>query len=88
MIEGHKKYTCWHKEDRLHEFQLMQMEYYYKICIQITPHEMKNFRYNLKNNKDKWCFICQENSHDTRKFARNMKNKPNYHTIYQTSIIN
>ena len=41
----------------------------------------------MKNTKVKWCTIYEENSHDTRNCELNMKNKSNYHIIYQATTI-
>lgn len=48
---------------------------------------MKDCSYNLKNRKEKWCAICEENSHDTANYVLNIKNKKNYHVVYQTKFV-
>ena len=51
------------------------------------PHKTKDCRYNLNNQKAKWCAICEEKSHDTTSCALNMENNPNYHIVYQTIVV-
>ena len=65
MIEGHTEYTCWHRDDRVQDVFIICTEYFCEICREITSHETKDFPFNLRNKKSKWCAICEENSHDT-----------------------
>ena len=58
------------------------------MCQEIASHLTKDYPYNMKNEKDIWCSICDENNHNTSQCALNMENNPNYHTIYQIEAIN
>ena len=82
MSEGHTKDTCQLREDQQQELQLIRTKYYYKICREITSHLTEDCPYNLKNRKEKWCTICEENSHDIVNCVLNMESKKNYHTMY------
>ena len=79
--------TYWHNENRMQDIRVIRTQYYCEICQEITPHDTKNCPLNLKNVTTCWCEICAENTHDTNKCVINMKSKPNYHTMHQTSTV-
>lgn len=88
MVEGHTKESFLPREDKTQEVKIILTEYYCKICRDITVHNTKYFPFNLKNAKEKWCSICEESTQDTTNCTLNMKNKMNYHTVYQTKEVN
>lgn len=50
--EGNTKDTCKHQT-----FQVIQMEHFCEICREISPHLSKDYPYNLRNQKKRWCSI-------------------------------
>lgn len=63
------------------------MENFCEICREIMSHNMKDYTYNLKNPKDKWCAICEGNSYDIVNYVFNMNNNPNCHRVSQTTTV-
>lgn len=84
MTKGHTKDTCWLKDDRQPDVQIIHTEYYCEICQLITSHHAKDHPYNMKNVKSKWCTIYDENNNNISDCVLNMKNKPNYHKVDHT----
>ena len=48
---------------------------------------MKDFLYNMKNDKASWCAICEVKSHATADFHLNLKNRQNYQVVHQTNVV-
>lgn len=74
-VKGHTKDNCQHMEDRVQYVKVIQT-YFYEIWQEFNPREIKDCPFDMKNIKFKWCAMCEENSHDTRNCALNVKNKP------------
>ena len=60
----------------------------YDIYQEHDSHTTKYFSYNMKNEKARWCAICEVKTHPTIEFQLKLKNRHNYHAIYQTNAIN
>ena len=41
----------------------------------------------MKKDKESWCAICETNNHNTADCHLNLKNRQNYHAIYQTTAV-
>ena len=41
----------------------------------------------MKNGKASWCAICETKSHNTIDCQLNLKNRQNYHAVYQTNAV-
>ena len=48
---------------------------------------MKDFPYNMKNDKASWCAICEVKIHATADCHLNLKNRQNYQAVYQTNAV-
>ena len=48
---------------------------------------MKEFSYNMKNDKASWCEICEVKIHATTDYHLNLKNQKNYQAVYQTNAV-
>ena len=43
--------------------------------------------FNMKNDKASWYTICETKNHATTDFHLNLKNRQNYHVVYQTNAV-
>ena len=50
-------------------------------------HMTKEFPYNMKNGKSSRCAVCEVKIHATTDFHLNLKNRKNYHAVYQTNAV-
>ena len=41
----------------------------------------------MKNDKASWCAICETKNHNMANFHLNLKNRKNYHAVYQTNAV-
>ena len=41
----------------------------------------------MKNGKASWCAICKTKNHNTTNCHLNLKNRQNYHAVYQTNAV-
>ena len=41
----------------------------------------------MKNGKASWCAICETKNHNTVDCHLNLKNRQNYHAVYQTNAV-
>ena len=41
----------------------------------------------MKNDKASWCAICETKNHNTANCHLNLKNRQNYHAVYQTNAV-
>ena len=48
---------------------------------------MKDFPYNMKNDKASWCAIYEVKSHATADCQLNLKNQQNYQAVYQMNVV-
>lgn len=53
----------------------------------MISHRERDYPYNMKNTKAKLLSIYEENIHYTIDCVLNMKNKTNYHMVYQTQVV-
>ena len=41
----------------------------------------------MKNGKASWCVICETKNHNTSDCHLTLKNRQNYHAVYQTNVV-
>lgn len=80
--EGNTKDLCKHET-----IWVIQMEHFYEIYWEITPHLTKDCPYNLRNQNKSWCAIWEESSHNTTNCDLNAKKHPTYPTIYKIEVV-
>jgi hypothetical protein len=89
LNEGHTKYNYKYSYpiEREPKVRQVQVEVYCEICQSPTNHNTRHFPHKLKNEKPKWCVICEEESHLTQECQLNGQNKSNYHIVYHMQVV-
>ena len=77
--EGHTKYICRHQV-----VLVIQTHHFFEICRDFTQHLMTNCPYNLKKQKQYWCAICEEPTHNAIDYELNAKN---HRVLYKTKVV-
>ena len=63
---------------------VIETQHFYAICQEITQHLTTDCPYNLKNKKQYWCAIYEEETHNTVDWDLNAKN---HKVVYKTEVI-
>ena len=77
--EGHTKDTCKHQA-----VCVIQMQHFYEICRDFTQHLTTDYPYNLRKQKQYWCAICEEPTHNTVDCELNAKN---HRAVYKNEVV-
>ena len=77
--EGHTKDTCRHQAVRV-----IQTQHFCEIYHKWTQHLTINCPYNLRKQKQYWCAICEEPTHNTLDYELNAKN---HRAVYKTKVV-
>ena len=83
---GHSKDNCRQDISR-QDVRFVQTKCFYDIFEYHGDHTTKDCPFNMKNSKASWCAICETKNHTTIDYHLNLKNRQNYHVVYQTNAV-
>ena len=65
----------------------MQMKCFCDIFQEHGDHSTKYFLFNTKNGNESLCAIYETKNHNIADCHLNLKNRQNYHAVYQTTAV-
>ena len=65
----------------------MQTKFFCYIFQKHGDHSTKYCPFNMKNGKESWCAIYETKNHNMADYHMNLKNRQNYHVVYQTNVV-
>ena len=82
----HSKDNC--RQDISRQYvRFMQTKCFCDIFQEHGDHSTKDFPFNMKNRNASWCAICKTKNHNMADCHLNLKNRKNYHAVYQTNAV-
>ena len=85
--------TAGHSKDNYREdisgqdVLFVQRKCFCDIYQEHGDHTTKDCLFNMKNDKESWCAICETKNHAMFDYHLNLKNRQNYHVVYQTNAV-
>ena len=80
--------TTGHSNDNCRQdVRFVQTKCFYDICQEHGEHTQKDFPFNMKDGKESRCAICETKNHNTADCHLYLKNRQNYHAVYQTNAV-